>query len=157
MNPFLHSTVAVPDETLVVSSIAPGGSVLSAARGRFARLVLGAACLAACGWAQAVDVNSAQLHDLRKVQGIGPKTAQLIIDERERGGPYESLTDLSDRVKGIGPKKAARLGSAGLVVGAMSTAGADVTAAAAGGKTAPQAAADASPSPSSRLRGFFAR
>jgi competence protein ComEA len=154
MNPFLHSTIAVPDETLVANPVAPGRSVLSTTRGRFTRLVLGAACLAVCGWAQAVDVNSAQLHDLRKVQGIGPKTAQLIIDERERGGPYESLSDLSDRVKGIGPKKAARLGSAGLVVGSAGTA---ATAAAAGDGAVAQAAADTSPSPSSRLRGFFAR
>ena len=154
MNPFLHSTIAVPDETRAATPVAPGGSALSATRGRFARQVLGAACLAVCGWAQAVDVNSAQLHDLRKVQGIGPKTAQLIIEERDRGGPYESLSDLSDRVKGIGPKKAARLGSAGLVAGSAGTA---VTAASAGEEAAAQAAADTSPSPSSRLRGFFAR
>src|SRR3546814_10253172 len=44
--------------------------------------------------------------------------AQVIIEERARGGRYESLDDLSDRVKGIGPKKAAAMQASGLTVGA---------------------------------------
>lgn len=69
------------------------------------------------GLAFALDVNAATQEQLRGVRGIGPKTAQIIIEERSRGGRYESLEDLSDRVKGIGSKKAASLQAAGLSVG----------------------------------------
>lgn len=65
----------------------------------------------------AIDVNAASALQLEAVQGIGPKTAQVIVHERERAGRYESLQDLSDRVKGIGPKKITRLAAAGLTVG----------------------------------------
>lgn len=67
--------------------------------------------------AAAVDVNAATQAQLEAVRGIGPKTAEIIIQERMRGGQYESFEDLSDRVKGIGPKKAASLQAAGLTLG----------------------------------------
>jgi competence protein ComEA len=70
------------------------------------------------GASLAVNVNAATQEQLQTVRGIGPKTAQSIIDERLRGGAYESFEDLSDRVKGIGPKTAQSLQSAGLTVGA---------------------------------------
>lgn len=66
--------------------------------------------------ASAMDLNSASAQDLQTLKGIGPKTAQMIIDERSRGGNYTSLSDLSDRVRGIGPKKAGALQAAGLKV-----------------------------------------
>lgn len=79
--------------------------------------------LATSGLAHAVDVNTATADQLRAVRGIGPKTAQLIIEERTRGGKYESFDDFSERVKGIGPKKSAVLQASGLTVGgAASTA-----------------------------------
>ena len=81
--------------------------------------------LATSGLAHAVDVNTATVDQLRAVRGIGPKTAQLIIEERTRGGKYESFDDFSERVKGIGPKKSAVLQASGLTVGgAASTAAA---------------------------------
>lgn len=67
---------------------------------------------------QAVDLNRATAQELQTVRGIGPKTARTIINERTRGGDYESFTDLSDRVKGIGPKKASALQAAGLTLAA---------------------------------------
>lgn len=70
------------------------------------------------GLAMAVDINTATAEQLQEIKGIGPKTAGLIIEERERGGRFESFSDISDRVKGIGPKKAASLEAAGLTVGA---------------------------------------
>lgn len=63
-----------------------------------------------------VNVNVATVEQLQAVRGIGPKTAQIIVDERLRAGPYVSFDDLSERVKGIGPKKAAAMKSAGLEV-----------------------------------------
>lgn len=89
---------------------------------RQARLVAGALMLAgtllAPGAAAAVDVNAANITQLQEIKGIGPKMARVIIEERERGGRFESITDLSERVKGIGPKKAATMQSSGLSVGA---------------------------------------
>ncbi len=64
----------------------------------------------------AIDINQASVDELKSVRGIGAKTAELIVAERTRGGSFESITDLSERVKGIGPKKAAALQDAGLVV-----------------------------------------
>lgn len=72
--------------------------------------------------AMAVDANTASVDELRAVRGIGPKTAQQIVAERTRGGPYASLSDLSDRVRGIGPRKAAALETAGLTVQSGSSA-----------------------------------
>lgn len=65
---------------------------------------------------QAVDLNQASVLELQAVSGIGPKTAAMIVNERTRGGNFSSLSDLSDRVRGIGPKKAAALDAAGLKV-----------------------------------------
>ncbi|MCX5592763.1 ComEA family DNA-binding protein [Alcaligenes endophyticus] len=67
--------------------------------------------------AQAFDVNQATLEQLQQVKGIGPKTAQLILQERERAGPYVSYDDLALRVKGIGPKKLLQIQESGLKVG----------------------------------------
>jgi len=116
MNPFLHSTVA---QTL------PGPRPAFSRRRRAPlaapRLsrVLRAASLAALTWAGAagaVDLNTATLEQLRGIRGIGPKTAQIILDERSRGGRYLSFADLSDRVRGIGPRRAQALQSAGLTI-----------------------------------------
>lgn len=94
MNPFLHDTVAKP--------------------------LIHAAGIAALSWAacaNAVDLNSASQVELQQVKGIGPKTAQIIIEERKRAGTYQSFSDLSDRVQGIGPKKAQALQASGLTIG----------------------------------------
>ena len=81
--------------------------------------LLTAAGMAALTWvgaAGAVDLNSATLDELQGIRGIGPKTAQIILDERSRGGRYLSFSDLSDRVRGIGPRRAQALQSAGLTI-----------------------------------------
>ena len=81
-----------------------------------------AACLLLPGLATAVDINSATAQELQQVKGIGPKMAQVIIEERQRGGRFESMTDISERVKGVGPKKAASFQAAGLTVGGIKAA-----------------------------------
>lgn len=122
MNPFIESTVARP---LADGTCSRFNGAAMATRRRKRRALLGLTLgvltgLTLPGVAHALDVNTATQEQLRGVRGIGPKTAQIIIEERSRGGSYESLEDLSDRVKGIGPKKAAALQAAGLTVGASS-------------------------------------
>lgn len=68
---------------------------------------------------EAIDLNRATAQELQQLKGIGPKTAARIIEERSRAGPYSSLQDLSDRVKGIGPKRIQGLQAAGLRVGSI--------------------------------------
>ncbi len=81
--------------------------------------------------AQSIDLNQATAQDLQTLNGIGPKTAAMIVDERTRGGNFASLSDLSDRVRGIGAKKAAALRAAGLKVASSAPAGTAATASAA--------------------------
>ncbi|MGE8673921.1 MAG: ComEA family DNA-binding protein [Achromobacter kerstersii] len=67
--------------------------------------------------AHALDVNQANAQQLETIRGIGPRTAEVIIAERDRGGKFESFEDLAERVRGIGQKKAQALQAAGLQVG----------------------------------------
>lgn len=143
MNPFTESTVAVPAvadqygawpepeaELLPLSGLAaespmsPGPeaeSPMSPGTTLKKAVMRAGVCLVLLGSAfantvYAVDVNAADVSQLEGIKGIGPKTARTIIEERARGGRYESFDDLSDRVKGIGPAKVASLRSAGLTV-----------------------------------------
>lgn len=114
MNPFTHSTVARP-----LSSGSPPEAAQSRRHDqpRRRRMLFGSALGLLAGApasALAIDVNSATSAQLQTLHGIGPRTAQIIVEERKRAGPYESLEDLSDRVRGIGPRKVARLRAAGL-------------------------------------------
>lgn len=55
-----------------------------------------------------VDINSAGRLELTLLPGIGEKTAQLIVEDRERNGPFATVEDLS-RVHGIGPSTVKRI------------------------------------------------
>jgi competence protein ComEA len=55
-----------------------------------------------------VDLNSATLRDLDSLPGVGPSTAQAIIDYRIANGPYATVDDLLN-VRGIGPSKLAAM------------------------------------------------
>lgn len=142
MNPFLEPTVATPQpaadwrrpvrrpRSCAAASRTPGvrsprakAQHQPAGRGhravnRALRVLLLAGSLMLPGMASAVDINTATAQQLQEIKGIGPKTASVIIEERDRGGRFESIADVSERVKGIGPKKAASLEAAGLTVGA---------------------------------------
>lgn len=87
---------------------------------RAAGLVVGLIMLSVAP-AYALDANKASVAQLETLDGVGPRTAQIIVQERERGGPFESLEDLSDRVRGIGKKRLTRLRDAGLSVGGGAT------------------------------------
>jgi hypothetical protein len=51
-----------------------------------------------------VDVNLADWRTLEKLPAIGAVAARAIVRERQDGGYYESLDELVERVKGVGPQ-----------------------------------------------------
>jgi competence ComEA-like helix-hairpin-helix protein len=51
-----------------------------------------------------VDINTADVAGLQKLPGVGPVSAERIVEEREAGGPYASVEELT-RVAGFGPAK----------------------------------------------------
>jgi competence protein ComEA len=60
-----------------------------------------------------VDLNSATVEQLDALPGIGPVTAQKIVDYRQTHGPFTSVDEL-DAIPGIGPARIENL--RGLVV-----------------------------------------
>ncbi|HEV8250026.1 MAG TPA: helix-hairpin-helix domain-containing protein [Gaiellaceae bacterium] len=51
-----------------------------------------------------IHLNTATSEQLETIPGVGPVTAQRIIDFREQNGPFRSVDEL-DAVSGIGPKR----------------------------------------------------
>lgn len=68
----------------------------------------------------AVEVNTASVTQLDTIQGIGPKRAAAITEQRQAQGAFKDWVDLIDRVKGIGPSSAQKLSNAGLLVNGRS-------------------------------------
>ncbi len=55
-----------------------------------------------------LNLNTATVHQLELLPGIGPKMAQRIIDYRKAHGPFKDAAQVMD-VKGIGSKKFEKL------------------------------------------------
>jgi competence ComEA-like helix-hairpin-helix protein len=55
-----------------------------------------------------VNINTATSEELQTLPGIGPKTAEKIIEYREANGPFQRIEDIM-KVKGIAQKKFAKL------------------------------------------------
>ena len=70
--------------------------------------------LTGIAWAQ-VDLNKAREMDLDGLNGVGPTMTRHIMNERQIA-PFRDWTDVMQRVKGIGPKKAANLSDQGVRV-----------------------------------------
>jgi competence ComEA-like helix-hairpin-helix protein len=54
--------------------------------------------------AQPVNLNSATSEELQQVAGIGPSTAEKILQMRKSYGPFKSVDDLL-AIRGLGPKR----------------------------------------------------
>ena len=54
------------------------------------------------GGEELIDINSATAEELDTLPGIGPTTAQKIIDYRDENGPFQAIEDIMN-VSGIGP------------------------------------------------------
>jgi len=78
------------------------------------RAAIAAILVAACAFAvlaqgkqppaHPLDLNVANLKELEEVPGIGPKTAQAIIDFRHKSGRFHRVEDLL-AIKGISQRK----------------------------------------------------
>jgi competence protein ComEA len=82
----------------LAAPIADGEQIVVPARGSGA---LGASSGAAPSPTAPLDLNSASLEQLDALPGIGPTTAQKILDYRQAHGSFHSIADL-DAVPGIG-------------------------------------------------------
>jgi competence protein ComEA len=58
--------------------------------------------------AQKVHLNSATLEELDTLPGVGPVTAQKILDYRTDHGAFQTVDEL-DAVSGIGPARMAEI------------------------------------------------
>jgi competence ComEA-like helix-hairpin-helix protein len=75
-------------------------------------LILSLALLALCAATQAqkhppskpIDLNVANVKELQELPGVGPVTAQRIIDMRQKSGHFKRVEDLL-AVRGISQKK----------------------------------------------------
>lgn len=72
-------------------------------------ITLAAALFLVCGtgataWSlDKVDINTASCEQLTRLKGVGPKTAEKIIEYRETNGMFKSPEDITN-VPGIGSK-----------------------------------------------------
>lgn len=57
-----------------------------------------------------ININTADATQLQELPGVGPSTAEAIVQDRQRNGAFTSKEDLM-RVSGIGEKKYAKLES----------------------------------------------
>jgi competence protein ComEA len=89
----------------LAAKVADGQQVVVPRRGSVA-----AAPAAASGGASQppVSLNTATAEQLDTLDGVGPATAQKILDWRRQHGGFRSIDDLGE-VPGIGPKKLAAL------------------------------------------------
>jgi competence protein ComEA len=55
-----------------------------------------------------VNINTASAADIEALPGIGPKTAALIVEYRQKNGPFKKLEELMN-VRGIGEKNFLKL------------------------------------------------
>lgn len=58
--------------------------------------------------ADKINLNTASTDELQLLNGVGPSTANAIVQYREQNGAFGSVEDLAN-IKGIGEKKVANI------------------------------------------------
>ena len=58
--------------------------------------------------ADKININTASADELQLLNGVGPSTANAIVQYREQNGAFGSVEDLAN-IKGIGEKKVANI------------------------------------------------
>jgi competence protein ComEA len=91
----------------LAAPVADGQQVIVPTRGR-GTAAPGAASSGTGGGAGPVHLNTATLEQLDTLPGVGPVTAQKILDYRDEHGAFSSVDEL-DAVPGIGPTRLAEL------------------------------------------------
>lgn len=86
---------ALPDSLNLAARLADGQQVVVPARN-------GPSSTAAAGGDGPISLGTATVSQLDEIDGIGPVTAQLIIDYRDSRGGISSIEEL-DKISGIGP------------------------------------------------------
>jgi competence protein ComEA len=94
----------------LAAKVADGQQVVVPRRGARAAAAGAAVAPGAASTAPAapVNLNSATAEQLDTLDGVGPATAQKILEYRTQHGGFSSVDDL-DQIAGIGPKKLAAL------------------------------------------------
>ena len=55
-----------------------------------------------------ININAASVVELQTLPGIGEKTAELIVEYRQKNGPFKKVEDLMN-IRGIGEKNFLKL------------------------------------------------
>jgi competence protein ComEA len=92
----------------LAAKVEDGRQVLVPERAAGASPASGSAAAVVPGEGQPVNLNTATLEQLDTLSGIGPLTAQKILDAREERGGFGSVEELGE-VPGIGEKRLATL------------------------------------------------
>lgn len=58
--------------------------------------------------AEKININTASADELQLLNGVGPSTANAIVQYREQNGAFANVDDLVN-IKGIGEKKVANI------------------------------------------------
>jgi competence protein ComEA len=85
----------------LAATVADGQQVVVPRRGRVGPVSTGGAATPTSG---PIDLNSATTEQLDALPGVGPVTAQKIVDYRQEHGPFTSVDQL-DAISGIGPTR----------------------------------------------------
>jgi competence protein ComEA len=94
-------------QQVVVPKRAPAASAAAAA-GEVSAGTGGGGAAGAIAQGPPISLSSATLQQLDTLDGVGPATAQKILDYRREHGGFRSIDDLGE-VPGIGPKRLAAL------------------------------------------------